>query len=377
MFNLTVGFVCSFLVIFMIVRSSSFHGTISLDRDLRGVQKNHAVPVPRVGGTGIACAVLVVVLAEPLWSTVSLKNSLLVLLCAMPVFASGVIEDMTKRVSARVRLLCALASALAACLLLEAVITRVDIPPVDSWLRIVPIAIGFTVLGTAGLTNALNLIDGFNGLASVVAILIFGSIGYVAHSVNDSFVMSMALIMVGSVGGFILWNFPTPSIFLGDGGAYLIGFVMAQLLVLLVAHNPGVSAWYGAAVVIYPTFETLFSIYRRILRGRSAGAPDGLHLHTLVYRRILKHGLDEDNLRQRIWRNSQTSMYLWVLSLVGIIPATIFWDMPLVLAATTLIFMIAYVWLYVVIVRFKTPRWLLALKHSSLDAPRGTEQTRH
>ncbi|PRX36893.1 UDP-N-acetylmuramyl pentapeptide phosphotransferase/UDP-N-acetylglucosamine-1-phosphate transferase [Paraburkholderia sp. BL18I3N2] len=378
MLNLAFGFVVSFLVIFFIVRSSGLHGSLTMDHDLRGIQKNHAYAVPRIGGVGIACAATVIPLIQPLWATAPGTGQLVLLLCAVPVFAGGVIEDMTKRVSPRVRLLCALASALAACLLMHATLTRVDLPLVDQWLRIVPIGIGFTMLGVAGLTNAVNIIDGFNGLASVVTMLIFASIGYVAHSVNDWLVMSMALTMIGAIGGFVLWNFPVPSVFLGDGGAYFIGFIMAELLVLLIVRNPSVSAWYAMAVAIYPTFETLFSIYRRrIVRGRPAGAPDGLHLHTLVYRRVVRKGIDGGNLRRRAMRNSCTSVYLWVLSLVSIVPATFFWDTPIALAGATIAFVTIYVHIYVAIVRIRTPRWLVITGHAPVVAPRGAEEPRH
>ncbi|SAL64995.1 MraY family glycosyltransferase [Caballeronia humi] len=378
MLNLALGFVVSFLVIFFIVRSSGLHGSLSMDHDLRGIQKNHAYAVPRIGGVGIACATAVTIFAQPVWATDSGMGQLLLLLCAVPAFAGGVIEDMTKRVSPSVRLLCALASALAACLVMHATLTRVDLPLVDQWLRYVPIGIAFTMLGVAGLTNAVNIIDGFNGLASVTTILIFASIGYVAHSVNDYLVMSIALTMIGAIGGFVLWNFPVPSVFLGDGGAYFVGFIMAELLVLLIARNPGVSAWYAMAVAVYPVFETLFSIYRRkIVRGRPAGQPDGLHLHTLVYRRVVRKGLDANNLRQRALRNSCTSVYLWVLSLVGIAPATFFWDTPVALAAATIAFVIVYVRLYVAIVHFKSPRWMMITAQAPVVAPRGAERPRH
>lgn len=380
MLNLALGFVASFLVIFFIVRSSGLHGSLSMDHDLRGIQKNHAYAVPRIGGVGIACAAAITLVAQPLWATNTGTGNLLLLLCAVPVFAGGIIEDMTKRVSPRVRLLCALASALAACLVMQATLTRVDLPLVDEWLRIMPIGIGFTMLGVAGLTNAVNIIDGFNGLASVVTMLIFASIGYVAHSVNDWLVMSMALTMIGAIGGFVLWNFPVPSVFLGDGGAYFVGFIMAELLILLIVRNPSVSAWYGMAVAIYPAFETLFSIYRRrIVRGRPAGDPDGLHLHTLVYRRIVRKGLDASNLRQRALRNSCTSVYLWVLSLVSIVPATFCWGSPAALAGATIAFVVLYVWLYVAIVRAKTPRWLMITGHAPVVAPRprGAERPRN
>ena len=75
-------------------------------------------------------------------------------------------------------------------------------------------------------------------------------------------------------------NFPSGSLFAGDSGAYLIGFLIALVSVLLVTRNPQVSAWCPMLLAVYPVWETLFSIYRKkFLRGRSPNMPDGLHLH--------------------------------------------------------------------------------------------------
>ncbi|SAK59397.1 glycosyl transferase family protein [Caballeronia fortuita] len=375
MLNLALGFISSFCMTLLIVRFAGRYGALSLDHDLNGVQKNHSHPVPRIGGIALMVAACVTFPIAAIFGGNPRDESFLLLLCALPAFGSGVIEDLTKRVSVRARLLSAMFAALLGAFILHGVIGRVDLPLVDPILSVAPIAIGLTVLAVAGLTNAVNIIDGFNGLAAVVAILIFGSIGYVAHEVGDLLVMSTALTMIGAIGGFAIWNYPAASIFLGDGGAYFIGFTIAELLVLLVARHPNVCAWYAMVVAIYPLFETLFSIYRRrIVRGRPVGAPDGIHLHTLIFKRIVRKGSDP---RQRQRRNARTSPYLWVLSMIGIVPASLFWHNPVVLAVTAVVFAVAYVWLYTAIVRFKTPRWLVGTQRRSVVAAAVPEQTTH
>ena len=90
-------------------------------------------------------------------------------------------------------------------------------------------------------------------------------------------------------------------IFLGDSGAYIIGFLLAILSILTVKRNPEISPWFPIAVLAYPIFETLFSIYRRkFIQKKSPLKNDGLHLHTLIYRRITKG-------------NPKTSLYIWPL----------------------------------------------------------------
>lgn len=369
MLNLTLSFISSFLVTMLIVRYAGVFGKLSMDYDLNGVQKNHAYAVPRVGGAGLFCAACATCMIGALFGSNPRDETMMLLGVAAPAFGSGLLEDLTKRVSPRTRLLCAMAGSVLGAFLLQAVIVRVNLPLIDRALSIAPIAIGLTMLTVAGLTNAMNIVDGMNGLASVTSILIFASIGYVAHEVGDWFVMSAALTMVGAMLGFVIWNYPVASIFLGDGGAYFSGFMMAELLVVLIARHPDVCAWYAVVVAIYPLFETVFSIYRRrVLKGRPVSQPDDLHLHTLVYKRIARRGIEPGQTRVRGQGNARTSPYLWVLSLIGVIPATLFWQSRFALAGAAVAFVAAYFWLYVSIVRFRTPHWLF-MRHHTVITP--------
>ncbi|MDR5759820.1 glycosyltransferase [Caballeronia sp. LZ035] len=359
MINLAVGFTAAFLVTWLVVRYAGTYARFSLDLDLDGVQKNHYSAIPRVGGLSIFTATAITLSASTFLHTSPSYESFILLSCATPVFIGGLAEDLTKRVSPRMRLLCALGAALAGCLVLHAVVDRADVPAIDFALRVLPIGIAFTMIAVAGVTNAMNIIDGLNGLSSVVAILIFASVGYVAVTVNDWLVASVAFTMIGTIGGFVVWNYPSGLVFMGDGGAYFIGFVMAELVVLLIARHPGVSAFY-AIVLMYPVFETLFSIYRRrYIRHRPVDAPDALHLHTLIYKRIARKGISFRDKQNCVRRNSLGSVYLWLLSLVTIVPATLFWNAPYALAISAIAFVSIYIWIYSSVVRFKTPGWMI------------------
>jgi hypothetical protein len=128
-------------------------------------------------------------------------------------------------------------------------------------------------------------------------------------------------------------------------------------------------------VCIYPIFETLFSIYRRVvLRGRSPGMPDGIHLHSLIYRRVIRWAVGDRSAKALTRRNSMTSPYLWVLCMLSTIPAMLFWDNTAVLAGFLLLFAISYVGLYWRIVRFRAPRWMRSL--GSRPVPLGREDNR-
>ncbi|MDM7274435.1 MAG: hypothetical protein P3W88_008060 [Sulfurihydrogenibium azorense] len=188
--------------------------------------------------------------------------------------------------------------------------------------------------------------DGSNGLASGVSRLSHMALGYVSYLVGDYHLAKQCLILCCAILGFFLWNYPSGSIYLGDGGAYLLGFLIAEVSVLLVQRNPEVSPWFPLLVVAYPVVETLFSIYRRkILRDISPGEPDRLHLHSLIYKRLVK-------VEDKLLRNSMTSPYLWTLSLLSIIPAVVFWRNTLILIILFLCFVWVYVALYRRLVRF-------------------------
>src|SRR4029079_4005852 len=124
---------------------------------------------------------------------------------------------------------------------LGAIITRTDIPGVDTLILWAPAAVLLTIFVITGGANSVNIIDGFNGLASRCVSIMVLSLAYVAFQVHDPFVFTASLITAGAILGFFVWNFPAGLIFLGDGGAYLLGFVLAELSILLIHRNPAVS----------------------------------------------------------------------------------------------------------------------------------------
>ena len=334
-----------------------------LDKDFRSVQKNHTHQVARIGGLSIFFSV-VLATSISIWRVPAMTHWLVSLLgCSAIAFAGGIVEDYTGKVSPSRRLVLTMLASLVAYFLLDARIDRLDLP-FDVWpIPWVWLTVPVTVVAVAGIANSVNIIDGFNGLASVVTICMLLSLGYVALQVHDMFVLIAALIVAGAAAGFLIWNYPAGLIFLGDGGAYFIGFMLGELALLLVIRNPQVSTWYAALLLIYPTFETLFSAYRRMfIRGKSPAMPDGIHLHSLIFRRVAQWAVGRKDARALLRRNSLTSPYLWALSLMAVIPATMFWNNTPLLMIFCLLFMVTYVWLYARIVRFKAPRWMMRHK---------------
>jgi UDP-N-acetylmuramyl pentapeptide phosphotransferase/UDP-N-acetylglucosamine-1-phosphate transferase len=357
---LVLSFIVSFLATFLAIRSSGSHERLSADHDLSGPQKFHHRPVPRIGGAGILLAGISATLVAVFLGQPEARLMGLLIACSLPAFLAGLAEDLTKSLSPRRRLFFTAVSAAMAAWLLDAVLIRTAIPGVDFLMMWTPFAIALTVFVVSGVANAVNIIDGFNGLAGMCVLMMLLAIGYVAFQVGDSFILTATLILIGAVLGFFVWNFPAGLIFLGDGGAYFLGFALAELCVLLLHRNPQVSPIFTLLLCGYPIFETIFSIYRKkFLRSMSPGMPDGVHLHMLVYKRLMRLMLGATSDRRRTTRNSMTSPYLWVLCLLSVIPAVLWWDNTFMLTCFLALFMFSYVWLYWSIVRFKTPKWLV------------------
>jgi UDP-N-acetylmuramyl pentapeptide phosphotransferase/UDP-N-acetylglucosamine-1-phosphate transferase len=287
-------------------------------------------------------------------------------LCGLPALVAGFSEDITKRVAARMRLLATMASGGLMWWLLDARLVDVQLPGVNGLLAVPIVSLLFTMVATGGVANAVNIIDGYNGLAAVVAKIALLSLAYVGWQVGDNLIVSVALGSVGALLGFFVWNWPRGLIFLGDGGAYFVGYILAALSFLLVARHPEVSPWYPLLLCIYPVFETLFSIWRkRFVRGASPGVPDGLHLHMLVFRRLVRWAVGRRDAASLTLRNSLTAPYLWLLSSLAAVPASLFWRHPTTLKASVALFCVLYVWLYLRLVRFRAPAWMV------LRAPQG------
>lgn len=361
MTSFCIALFVSFVVAGLIVRLSRGRRLPWDDHQLSGAQKFHAHAVPRVGGVAIALGLL----ALTGWTAYSgrgpTRELALVCACGAPALLAGLLEDTTKRVGIKSRLVATMASGALAYYLLGARLTEVQLPGLDWLMAFTVFSLAFTLFAMAGVANAINIIDGYNGLAAVVSSVMFVSIAYVAWEVGDNLIVSMALAVAGALIGFLVWNWPRGLIFLGDGGAYFVGYLLATLSLMLVSRHRGVvSPWYPFLLCIYPVFETLFSIWRKMLvRGASPGVPDGLHLHMLVFRRLVRWSVGRRDAASLTLRNSLTAPYLWALSSFAALPATLLWRFPHALQVMVGVFCFFYVWLYLRLIRFRAPRLLI------------------
>ncbi|MBF6631359.1 MAG: glycosyltransferase family 4 protein [Comamonas sp.] len=330
-------------------------------------QRIHAGEIPRLGGISLLAGVLVswwAGAASTQWmndpSSLSLRMPTVWWSVALlPAVLGGIAEDLTQRLQVLYRLLFTLLTGVLAVVLLDLQVPRLDLEWVDWAFSIFPwLGIAITLLAIAGLPHAFNIIDGCNGLAGVVALIICLALAYVALQVGDRALAAMLVTTAAATAGFLFWNYPRGMLFAGDGGAYLWGVVIAIASISLVQRHPQVSPWFPMLLLIYPVWETMFSIYRKWARGMSPGMADALHFHQLIYRRVVWGVFHDDASRDMLMRNNRTSPYLWAFTLLSVVPAVLFWRTTWVLMLCCGIFIVLYVVAYLSIVRFKLPGWM-------------------
>jgi UDP-N-acetylmuramyl pentapeptide phosphotransferase/UDP-N-acetylglucosamine-1-phosphate transferase len=284
-------------------------------------------------------------------STPEIKHLLAPLLIAgVPAFLFGLAEDITKRVGVLARLLATMASGLLAWWLTDYSLSRVDVWGIDWLLKYTLISVVFTSFAVGGVANAINIIDGFNGLASTMATLAFTGFAVIAWLVGDITLASVAIILAACVWGFFWVNWPFGKLFLGDGGSYFVGFALAWVAILLIERNPSVSPFAALLVCIHPVSEVLLSIFRRKIKKMNPGHPDRLHFHSIIKQRYVRRWFGGLSFELR---NSITGVLVGCMTFTAILIASFVNQSSLLSLLAVIGLAIGYVAVYARMIRFQ------------------------
>ncbi|NPA53683.1 MAG: undecaprenyl/decaprenyl-phosphate alpha-N-acetylglucosaminyl 1-phosphate transferase, partial [Aquificae bacterium] len=266
-FPFFLSLIINFFIMFLSKRKQIF-----LDK----IDKNHGLyksPIPRIGGIGIY-------LSFGIASIFLSKTAFYLWLSALPVFLVGLLEDLKGDIPPKLRLVIIAIGAILGIVLLDAVIINISITELPLFL-----AIPFTIFAIVGITNAINMVDGFNGLASGIVLISLISMFILSLKLKDFELAMIIITLVSSILGFFILNFPKAKIFLGDSGAYTLGFMVGIISILLLKRHPEVSPWFPVVLLAYPITDVLFSIFRRVfIQKTSPFKPDKLHFHSLIYK---------------------------------------------------------------------------------------------
>lgn len=276
-------------------------GAVDIPKDNR---RMHNKPIPTIGGVAIYIGFIIVML---------LKKSLVTdaqwgLMCGATIVLIGGVLDDKYDLRPWQKLIFQISAAV--CLLVAGVKIEVLTNPFGSGFSSIDIGklyIPLTILWVVGLTNAINFIDGLDGLAAGVAListLTILIISILEHRVEAAY---MTAILSGSILGFLPYNFNPASIFMGDTGAQLLGFILAAISIDgTVKSATAIAISVPILALGLPIFDTLFAMVRRKVNGKPMMQGDRGHLH----HRLLDMGMSQ--------RKAVIIMYLISAALGGI-----------------------------------------------------------
>jgi UDP-GlcNAc:undecaprenyl-phosphate GlcNAc-1-phosphate transferase len=237
-------------------------------------RKVHTRIMPRLGGVAIFIAATSGII---IFTNESFFPMYWMLLGSLVIVATGILDDM-KPLSAKTKLL---AQIIAAMIVVYGGI-RIDfinVPLTDQVIHFGQWSWLISILWIVGITNALNLIDGLDGLAAGVSSIALSTIFVMSLLMGNIAVATISLILLGSTVGFLFFNFYPAKIFMGDSGSLYLGFFLATLSILGFKNITVISYVLPIVILGVPIFDTLFAIIRRFRSGKSITAPDKGHLH--------------------------------------------------------------------------------------------------
>ena len=270
-FVILVTFIASAILVPIVKKVAEHVGAM----DIPNERKVHKYPIPRMGGLAMFGAFL---LGYMLFARSSLQM-LSILIGGFIIVLMGIFDDI-KPIPARYKFVLQI---LAACVVVfygNIILSKVTI---FGFTIIFPEIISYiiTILFIVGITNAINLIDGLDGLAAGVSSIYFMTITIVAFILNkmQGLDTMLSLIMLGSTLGFLLHNFHPAKIFMGDTGSLFLGFTISVIALLGFKATTLTSLIVPLCILAIPIFDTALAIFRRLLKGKGIMAPDKEHFH--------------------------------------------------------------------------------------------------
>jgi UDP-GlcNAc:undecaprenyl-phosphate GlcNAc-1-phosphate transferase len=251
--------------------------------DVPDERKVHSGAVPRVGGIAMIVGAIV-----PMMLWLQLDSTLTGLLAALAVLLFFGAWDDSRDLDYRLKFLGQLLAASAVIFIGNVklgVLPFAGLDPVSDFISI-PLTLVFLI----GITNAINLSDGLDGLAAGLSFLSLCGIALLAYLADAADIVLMCFAVAGVVFGFLRYNTFPARIFMGDTGSQFLGFVIAVLAIILTQKsNTALNPLLPLFLVGIPVIDTLLVMYRRIRAGRSLFSPDKNHLHHRLLAAGLKH----------------------------------------------------------------------------------------
>ena len=317
------------------------------DPNLIEHRASHVKSTSRLGGVAVAAAVLV----SLTYAYVPVKIHVLV--CALPVFLMGLSEDLHYALKPLIRLIIAGVSALLFMWMQGSRVVSVGFPIIDYALSVTFISVIFSMFCMVALTNALNFIDGINGLASGKTMIVAGAIFVFAVHYDEPGLAVLSFAIFTSTLGLFMLNFPHGRIFMGDAGAYTLGFLLAACLITLHYRHAEISPWAIVLIIFWPIADMGHSIVRRWLRGARPDRSDMIHMHHVVMRTLT--ACSNGKINRTIANPLATSIIL-PLSVIPVICGYVFRENNVICAFIAFCFFVAFFVVHTFLIRLSQRR---------------------
>ena len=264
-----------------------------LDKDFSKPQAFHRYAISRSGGiAGIISLNIFFIIYFLLYSKILYEY---IFICNL-MFLVGILDDIKIKVSPFKRLLLMIFPLFFLIHFIDIRIFNIDIPFLLNLLKNDIFSSIFVLLCFLFIINGANLIDGFNGLLTINLVIINSTLLYIniSNGNNEFSIFLIAQIII--LLSFLLFNFPSAKIFLGDSGSYTIGSLVALNSIITNNLNPNYSSFFFCTLLFYLFFEVFFSFLRKVIQKKSPIHPDSNHLHMLIYKKInVIFGKDKGN----------------------------------------------------------------------------------
>ena len=296
-------------------------------KNYKALQKIHVYDTPRLGGLVIFSALIMLYLAidyNPLLRQI-LEH---IFIFGGIILFGTLVEDIFHNTSPLYRFTICFVSIFLFFSLTNYSFPKIDLIFLSQFLQNHVFSLLFYSLATASVVNGFNIIDGTNGLCGSTAFMGFAGVLFMSTISGNFIFSSIAVMYMISILIFMFFNYPRGKIFLGDSGAYFLGFSLSVVVILFFGYEDSYSSWNAILILFYPIIETIFSVIRKtLINKKSPFKPDIDHLHLKVFLLLKDSGL----IKHKVHNNNL------VLPFLFIIWGTPFLIMPLIYMHTYLI----------------------------------------
>lgn len=277
-FTLLICFIASIIITPLVKKAAIKIGAV----DQPNNRKVHTKIMPRLGGLAIYISFIIGLLVmRP-------ENSLTIpiIIGTLIIVITGVLDDLLD-ITPKAKLTGQILAALV--VVLNGVQVQFINLPLGGTIEFGLLSIPLTILWIVGITNAINLIDGLDGLAAGVSSIALITITGMAFFMGNTFVAIVSLIVLGSTLGFLIYNFHPATIFMGDTGALFLGYIISVLSLLGFKNITVISLIVPVIILGVPISDTIFAIIRRLVNKQPLSEADKSHLHHCLLRLGYSH----------------------------------------------------------------------------------------